>query len=166
VRRLHLAAGRGGRGAGGVRAGARGRERADVLPDHGVPGGGRSAADGGAAERAARGEQCRAVVCAEDEIHVPSRLPHQTRCDKAWPRGGEVAPAFARQGRAGWAGPEANLLSEGLMPEGLLAAEHGFSVFASFENTLLTLARFRSGSSAPSRQRERERERRRHSYRG
>lgn len=73
------------------------------------------------------GEQCRAAPCREDETLVPCRLPHQTRCDKVWPTG-EVAPAFARARRAGWAGPEANLLSE---PEG--------SGFASFENTLLTL---------------------------
>jgi hypothetical protein len=47
-----------------------------------------------------------------------------------------VAPAFARQRRAGWAGAEANLLIAVGTDDGAVGVDDGF---ASFENTLLTL---------------------------
>ena len=69
------------------------------------------------------GERCRALVCPADEVLVPCRLPHPTRCVRAAVSPGGLTPGARR---AGFVGAEASLLGDA-------------SGFASFENTLLTL---------------------------
>jgi hypothetical protein len=85
-------------------------------------------------------ERCRALVCGQEQVLVACRLPHQTRCDTAWPAGAEVARVFAGAPRNAMAGPEVNLFSEapGGTADGA-ADEAGASGYASFENTLITL---------------------------
>ncbi len=78
-------------------------------------------------------DRCLALACLQDEIQIPCRLPHQTRCDAVWPAGAAVAPAFDGFQRHTMAGPEVNLFSE------RAEAEAGDVGFASFENTLITL---------------------------
>jgi hypothetical protein len=68
--------------------------------------------------------ECSPASCAEDEVEVPCRLPHDARCERVFP-----LPGSTRRARSRHVGGEVNLLNEEGQHRG----------FASFENTLIVL---------------------------
>jgi len=68
--------------------------------------------------------ECSPASCAEDEVEVPCRLPHDARCERVFP-----LPGSTRRARSRHVGGEVNLLNE--------AGQH--RGFASFENTVIVL---------------------------